>query len=119
MEQIISTLLPILGKIGFAILGAGGLWKGIELFANFRENRMVKTAHIRNLQTQSQSHIIQTQLQWSDRLEARVKELEKEARNNEVLIAQVASLRGEVKSLKAENKSLRKQLKKLIAQNEK
>jgi len=58
------------------IFGATGFWKLIELFLRYRQDRNKKNVEIENLQTQTNNLMLDNWIEWSAKLENRVKELE-------------------------------------------
>jgi len=112
METLTGPTGALILKIVVGLLSTGGVVKLFELF-NFRLVRREKLAHAMNLEAQSQSQIIKNQIEWAEKLEGRIKDLEAVAEQNAKLKKEVAELRGEVTSLRTENKQLKKALKKL------
>lgn len=68
-----------LNQILTLLLGAAGFWKIAEVLIRFRSDRKLKRAQTRHYSAQSESEIVSNWVQWSEKLEARIKELEAEA----------------------------------------
>ena len=99
------------------ILGATGFWKLIEMLVQFRAEKRIKSAEAKSIHAQVDTQIVTNWVQWSQKLEARVGELE--GRNKElntITINQrnrITELEGVVADLKAVNKRLTNQLNQL------
>ncbi|WP_246040934.1 hypothetical protein [Flavivirga rizhaonensis] len=71
-------------KIAVIILGATGFWKIIELLIKFRFEQRLKKAEIRSLDIQANSQVVENWVQWSEKMEKRISELE--AKNKELMV---------------------------------
>ena len=69
MEMEIWKLITI-------IVGAGGFWKLVEILIKVRTDKKLKSAETSNLYAQANSNIVNNWVQWSQKLEKRVKESE-------------------------------------------
>lgn len=63
-------------KLIAVILGATGFWKLVEILLRLRMDKKLKKAETSNLYAQANSQIVDNWVQWSQKLEQRVKELE-------------------------------------------
>lgn len=63
-------------KLIAVIFGATGFWKLIEILLKIRIDKRLKKAETSNLYAQANSQIVDNWVQWSQKLENRVKELE-------------------------------------------
>ena len=76
-------------KLASVVLGAHGVWKLIETLLQLRTQKKLKKAEIRNLHTQSNDVVVNNLLQWSEKMEHRIEELEKENEEfREIITAQ-------------------------------
>lgn len=107
-------------KLIAILFSATGFWKLVELIIKFRSDKRKQTAEIRNLNAQSEKHMVDNWVQWSHKLEKRVKELEAVAEENHELKKQIESqrnriceLEGKVERVEKENVQLRNQIKEL------
>ena len=104
-------------KLIAVVFSATGFWKLIEILSTFRSDRRLKAAQAQNLLSQTQSSMVENWVQWSQKLEARVKELEAVAVENEDLKQQVdrqrqriLELEQKVEQLHRENLELKEKL---------
>lgn len=107
-------------KLIAVLFSATGFWKLVELIVKFRSDKRKQSAEIMNLNAQSERHVVENWVQWSQKLEARVKELEAVAEENHELKKQIESqrdriveLEGKVERVEKENVQLRNQIKEL------
>ena len=107
-------------KLIAILFSATGFWKLVEMIVKFRADKRKQSAEIRNLNAQSEKHMVDNWVQWSQKLETRVKELEAVAEENHGLKKQIESqreriveLEGKVEKVEKENVQLRNQLKEL------
>lgn len=107
-------------KLIAVLFSATGFWKLVEMIVKFRSNKRKQSAEIRNLNAQAEKHMVDNWVQWSQKLETRVKELEAVAEENHDLKKQIESqrnriceLEGKVEKVEKENIQLRNQLKEL------
>ena len=63
-------------KLIAVVLGAIGFWRLLEALLKFRGDKKLKRAETSNLYAQANSHIVDNWVTWSQKLEARVNELE-------------------------------------------
>lgn len=104
-------------KLIAVLFSATGFWKLVELIVRFRADKRKQSAEIRNLNAQSERHVVENWVQWSQKLETRVKELEAVAEENHGLKKQIESqreriveLEGKVEKVEKENVQLKNQL---------
>lgn len=107
-------------KLIAVLFSATGFWKLVEMIVKFRSDKRKQSAEIRNLNAQAEKHIVDNWVQWSQKLETRVKELEAVAEENQELKKQIESqrnriceLEGKVERVEKENVQLRNQIKEL------
>lgn len=107
-------------KLIAILFSATGFWKLVEIIVKFRSNKRKQYAEIINLNAQSEKHMVDNWVQWSQKLEKRVKELEAVAEENHGLKKQIESqrnriceLEGKVERVEKENVQLRNQIKEL------
>ena len=105
-------------KLIAILFGATGFWKLVELIVKFRSDKRKQSAEIRNLDAQAEKHVVDNWVQWSQKLETRVNELEAVAEENHELKKQIESqrkriveLENKVERAEKENVRLRDQLK--------
>ncbi len=67
--------MDILKLIGI-VFGATGFWKLAELLFQYRSQQQLKKAEIRNLNTQADDRVVDNWVQWSEKMEKRILELE-------------------------------------------
>ena len=63
-------------KILAIVLGATGFWKLIEVLLQYRMQKRLKSAEIRNLNVQANSLVVESYKLWSENMEKRLKQLE-------------------------------------------
>lgn len=102
------------------LFSATGFWKLVEFLFGLWTNRKKHHAEIRSLDAQTEKHIVDNWMQWSQTLEKRVKELEIVAIENKELKKQIESQRERIVELEAkvervelENIDLHERLKEL------
>jgi cell shape-determining protein MreC len=88
-------------KLIAVLFSATGFWKLLEVLIKFRANRKKQSAEIRNLHAQAESNIVDNWIQWSQKLEARVKELETVAEENKELKKQIEGQRKRIVELES------------------
>ena len=99
-------------KIAVIILGATGFWKIVELLIKFKFEQRLKKAEIRSLDIQANNQIVENWVQWSEKMEKRICELE--AKNKELIETisnqrkRITDLNKYVGQLEGEIKDLRK-----------
>ena len=100
------------------LLGANGLWKLAELYFKNRSDKKKRFAEMTNLNAQTNNLMLENWIEWSARLENRVKELESKleqmtiegVKKDELLLKkdrQITSLKQENELLKTENETLK------------
>lgn len=67
-------------KIAVVVLGATGFWKLIEVLLQHKADRKLKSAEARNLNQQASSLVVENWVQWSEKMEQRLAELESKNR---------------------------------------
>ena len=76
-------------KLASVVLGAQGLWRVLETLLQLGVQKKMKHAEIKNLQAQSHDVVINNLLKWFEKMEKRIKELEKENEEfHEIIITQ-------------------------------
>ena len=63
-------------KLMLVILGATGFWKFIELVLQYGVQKRLKKAEIRNLDVQANNLVVENWVQWSEKMEKRIVQLE-------------------------------------------
>ena len=110
----IWKLIPI-------IIGAGGFWKLVEIFTKSRMEKKLKSAETSNLYAQANSSILNNWVQWSQKLEKRVKESEDHTTAMKEIIEkqrkQIKCLEQKVDLMEKKNNELLMELKELKKQN--
>ena len=101
-------------KLVAVLFSATGFWKLTELVLRFRTDKKKQLIEIESLRAQADSQIIGNWIQWAQKLEKRIKELEDVASENRGLKiqidqqrSQIAELEGKVKVLEKENQQLK------------
>lgn len=111
-------------KLIAILFSATGFWKLVELVVKYRTDIRRQSAEIRNLDAQAQKQISDNWIQWSQKLENRVKELEIVAEENKELKKQIeqqrkriVELESKVERVEQENQQLRNKLQELSKNN--
>lgn len=60
------------------VLGAAGFWHVLSMLLFWRNEKRIKAATANNLMAQTDKQVISNWIAWSEKLEARLKELEEE-----------------------------------------
>jgi predicted RNase H-like nuclease (RuvC/YqgF family) len=108
-------------KLIAIIFGATGFWKIIEIILNIRIDKKLKNAETSNLYAQANSQIVENWVEWSQRLEKRVGELE--GNNTEMKLTitkqrkRISELEKHVVNLEERNKELTNKLELLKKEN--
>ena len=100
------------------LFGANGLWKLAELYLKGRSEKKKREAEMTNLHAQTNHLMLENWIEWSARLENRVKELESKLnemtseaeKKDELLLTkeqQIMALTEENRQLKTENQHLK------------
>lgn len=101
-------------QIILGILGATGFWKLVEILLRYRSDKKVKSAEARNLNASAQKQIVENWVQWSQKLETRVKEFEEHTDELEKIIdkqkEQIKCLEKKVNKMEKERGELVKEL---------
>lgn len=92
------------------VFGAAGFWQVFGYILNYRLNHRLKKAESGLAQAHAETTLIQNWIDWSAKLEARVKELEALSIENFQLRSRIEELENQVRSLKTENARLRAEL---------
>ena len=107
-------------KLIAIILGATGFWKLLEFLIKLWTDKKKQLAEIRNIQAQTESHIVDNWKQWAEALERRVHELETVAQENKELKNQIENQRKRICELEKkvgyvekENEQLRNKLREI------
>lgn len=92
------------------LIGAAGFWKLMELIFKNRAEKKKKNIEIDNLTAQTNNLIVENWIEWSAKLENRVKELESSLielkQENEKKDSQIVELQEKVEILEQEKTSL-------------
>lgn len=67
--------IDVLKLIGI-VFGATGFWRLIEILFQYRIQQQFKKAEIRNLNTQANNRVVENWVQWSEKMEKRILQLE-------------------------------------------
>ena len=109
-------------KLITIIVGAGGFWKLVEILIKVRTDKKLKSAETSNLYAQANSNIVNNWVQWSQKLEKRVKESEDHTAAMEEIIEkqrkQIKCLEHKVELMEKKNRELLKELNALKKRNE-
>lgn len=109
-------------QIILGILGATGFWKLLEILLKLRSDKKLKSAEARNLNATTQTQIVENWVQWSQKLEARVKEFEEHSGELEKIIEaqkkQIHCLERKVNKMEKERGELMKELNELKKRKE-
>ncbi|WP_010520483.1 hypothetical protein [Aquimarina agarivorans] len=63
-------------KIILIVFGASGFWKFFELLVQHGMQKRLKKAEIRNLDIQANNLVVENWVQWSEKMEKRILQLE-------------------------------------------
>lgn len=63
-------------KIVAIVLGATGFWKLVEILMHYNVQRKLKNAEIRHLNIQTNDSVVTKWVQWSEKMEKRISQLE-------------------------------------------
>lgn len=96
-------------KLAGIVIGASAFWKALEALLNFGLQKKLKKAELRNLNTETNEKVIGNWIAWSDKMEGRIQELEK---NNKEMKKTITEQRGRINSLKIYIEELENKLKK-------
>lgn len=96
-------------KLASVVLGAHGLWKLVETLLQHRTQKKLSKAEIRNLHAEADERVIGNWIQWSDKMEERIQELEK---NNQEMKAIIVKQRERINDLEIYTEKLELKLKK-------
>lgn len=70
-------------KIAVVVLGATGFWKLMEVLLHYGVQHKLKKAEIKSLNVQANSLVVENWVQWSEKMEKRIQQLE--TKNNELV----------------------------------
>jgi septal ring factor EnvC (AmiA/AmiB activator) len=96
-----------IGKLITIILGATGFWKVLDLGLKYRTEKKLKNAELRNMNATTEKHIIENWVQWSQKLETRLKESED---LNETMRKKINCLERKVSEVVKKNKELNNEI---------
>jgi len=106
MELTTKELISIIT----IFMSATGFWKIIEIYLIKRYERRRKSLEMTNLNVQTNNLIVENWIEWSSKLEGRIKVLESyldEVKSeNRELLKKIERLKNEVQKLKNENLEL-------------
>ena len=104
-------------KLITIVLGAGGFWKILDVIIKYRTERKLKSAETKHLYSSTQQNIVANWVQWSQKLEERVKESEKHTAEMEAIFERqrkrIRCLEQKVEQMEQENRELKKQVSEL------
>ena len=92
-------------KLAGVIVGASAFWKVIESVLHFGVQKRLKKAELRNLNEQANEKVIGKWIVWSEKMEARIDEVEKD---NEEMKQIVISQRRRINELEKNNKEMKR-----------
>jgi hypothetical protein len=98
------------------LFSATGFWKLVEILLKIRSGKRKQEAEIGQLQAQAESQIVGNWISWSQKLEARVKELEAVAEENKLLKVQIEAQRRQIGEMDVKIARLQKENQQLIRQ---
>ncbi|WP_025663275.1 hypothetical protein [Aquimarina megaterium] len=76
-------------KLAGIVIGASAFWKVIEALLQYGVKKKLKKAEIRNLNAEADDKVIGNWIQWSDKMEERIDELEKDNKEmKEIIVKQ-------------------------------
>ncbi len=100
-------------------LSAAGFWKFIEMALKFRTEKRLKKAETGDVFAHANSQIVTNWMEWSKKLEERIKELESKAKEFESLIEKqrlrIGEMEKHINSLEKHNAELSNQIEELIS----
>jgi len=104
-------------KLIAIIVGAGGFWKLVEILIKLRMDKKLKKAETSNLYAQANTNIVNNWVQWSQKLEKRVKESEDHTAAMKEIVEkqrkQIKCLEQKVELMEKKNRELLKELQEL------
>ena len=95
-------------KLAAVFIGATAFWRFAEMLINFRLQKRLKKAEVRNIDTETNERVISNWIAWSDKMEERIQELEK---NNKEMKATIIKQRERINDLKIYIEELEQKLK--------
>lgn len=96
-------------KLAVVVIGASAFWRFAEMLINFRLQKKLKKAEVRNIDTETNERVISNWIAWSDKMEERIQDLEE---NNKVMKATIIKQRERINELKTYIDELEQKLKK-------
>jgi len=96
-------------KLAGIVLGSTALWETVKYALQYRIQRKLKKAEIRNLHAEADEKVIGNWIQWSDKMEERIQELEK---NNKEMKQTIIKQRERINDLGVYIEELEHKLKK-------
>ncbi len=84
-------------KLAGIVLGSTALSETVKYLLQYRTQKKLKKAEIRNLDAQTDEKVAQNWMQWSEKMEGRIDELE---RDNKEMKEKVVMQRKEINELK-------------------
>lgn len=96
-------------KLAGIVIGASAFWKALETLLQHRTQKKLKNAEIRNLNAEANEKVIGNWIAWSDKMEGRIQELEK---NNKEMKAVTTKQRERINDLEIYIEELEHKLKK-------
>ncbi len=84
-------------KLAGIVLGSNVILELVKYILHYRTQRKLKRAEIRNLDAQTDEKVAQNWMQWSEKMEERINELEKD---NKEMKEKVVMQRKEINELK-------------------
>ncbi|MAQ76865.1 MAG: hypothetical protein CL613_11115 [Aquimarina sp.] len=96
-------------KLAAVVIGASAFWKFAEMLINYRWQRKLKTAEMQDIRSQTNERVIGNWISWSDKMEERIQELEK---NNKEMRATITRQRERINDLEVYIEELEHKLKK-------
>ncbi len=91
-------------KLAGIFIGASAFWKAIEALLHFGVQKKLKKAEVRNLNEQANEKVIGKWIVWSEKMEARIDEVEKD---NKEMKQIVISQRTRINDLEKNNKEMK------------
>lgn len=94
-------------KLAAVFIGASAFWKFAEILINFRLQKRMKNAEVRNINAETNERVISNWISWSDKMEERIQELEK---NNKEMKATITKQRERINDLEVYIEELEEKL---------
>ncbi|WP_299243022.1 hypothetical protein [uncultured Aquimarina sp.] len=90
------------------VIGSSVLTETVKYFLQYRTQKKLRKAEIRNLNAEADERVISNWIQWSDKMEQRIQELEK---NNQEMKAIIIKQRERINDLEVYTEKLEHKLK--------